>query len=87
MNDLACRKAYDAFHGKYELEWEFREKPISYFGSRSLMLKMWSYRRTSFEGMKKAYLLIGAMERTKKKSLADRVKTCVVLFVFGILKR
>ena len=85
-DDAACREVYNAFHSRYETEWLFREKPLRYFGNRRLRLRMWCYRRTSFEGMKKAYLKLKE-NRAKKRSFIDRAKPYVVLFVAGLFKR
>lgn len=85
-DEKACKEAYDAFKNKYEHEWKLNEKPIHYFGNKRLRFRMWCYRRTSFEGMKIAYLKLSG-DRAKRKSFFDRVKTYAVLFWFGLLKR
>ena len=85
-DDTACRTAYDAFKDKYEQEWNFSDKPLRYFGKMKLRLRMWCYRRTSYEGMKKAFLKLYT-ERGKKKSAFDRVKPFWVLFFAGLFKK
>ena len=84
--ETACKTAYDAFKNQYEPEWKFREKPLRYFGKMKLRLRMWCYRRTSYEGMKKAFLKLHT-ERGKKKSIFDRVKPYWVLFFAGLFRR
>ncbi len=84
--EKSCREVYDAFHNQYEPEWKFREKPIRYFGNKIIRLKMWCYRRTSFDGMRKAYLKLNT-ERGKRNGLYDFVKSYGALVVSSLLKR
>ena len=85
-DDAACKEAYDAFKNKYEIKWKLREKPLRYFGNLKLRLRIWCYRRTSYEGMRKAYLQL-QRERGKKILFFDLVKPYVVLAVSGFLKQ
>ena len=85
-DDTASKEAYDAFKNRYELEWKFREKPLRYFEDRKLRLKMWCYRRTSYDEMRRIYLKLHN-EREKKKHFSDHVKPYAVLVIGGLLKR
>ena len=86
MDDKACREAYDAFKNRYEEEWKFRNKPISYFGNKKLRLRMWSYRRTTFDGMKKAYSKL-YRDRSKRIRFTHKIKDYGVLFFAGLFRR
>ena len=86
LEEKACREAYDAFKNKYEDEWQFRDKAIRYFGGRRLRLRMWSYRRTTYEGMRKAYTRL-YRDRAKKTSVISRVKGYSALFFAGLFRR
>lgn len=85
-DDKACKEVYDAFKNQYEIEWKFRDKPIYYFDNLRLRLKMWCYRRTSFDGMRKAYLRLNT-ERGKRNGIFDFVKSYGELIVSSLLKR
>ena len=55
-NEKACKEAYAAFKNQYEPEWRLREKPLHYFDNKRLRLRMWCYRHTSYDKMRKIYL-------------------------------
>ena len=86
MDDIAYKEVYDAFKNQYEIEWKFREKPLCYFENKILMLKMWCYRRTSYDAMRKVYLKLHG-ERGKKKHISDMVMPYAELIISSLLKR
>ena len=85
-DERVCKEVYDAFKSHYEIEWNFREKPLRYFDSTIIRLKMWCYRRTSYDAMRKVYLKLHG-ERGKKKHISDTVIPYAELIISSLLKR
>ena len=86
MDEGACKAVYDAFQNQYELEWKLREKPLAYFEDKVLRLKMWSYRRASYETMREVFGKLHR-ERGKKRHLSDLALPYAQLVICSLLKR
>ena len=85
-DEASCKEAYDTFKNQFEIEWKFREKPLRYSNNNMLRLKMWCYRRTSYNEMRKVYLKLHK-ERGEKKHIFERVLPYGAMVISGLLKR